>query len=309
MERILITGGCGFVGSNLIESLRRRPGLTIRVLDNESTASRRDIDAFEVEFLAGDIRDRATVERAMAGIDAVVHLAADTRVIDSIEDPGHNFDANVVGSFNLLMAARAAGVRSFIAASTGGAIMGRTPPPYHEGKVPRPISPYGASKLALEAYLSAFSGAYGMHCLALRFSNVFGPRSYHKGSVVATFFRQILQGEALTIYGDGSQVRDYVHVRDIVQAIELALDRRPAIDAIQLGSGQPTSLNALIEAIRKTVAPERLELRYADFRTGEVRDTTCLVDLAREHLGYRPQVSLEEGLAETWHWFKTQYAG
>ncbi len=310
MRSVLVTGGCGFIGSNLIEALRRRDeDLLIRVLDNETMGSRRELDGLAVEFVHGDIRNVDTIKAAVEGVDTIVHLAADTRVIDSITDPQLNFDVNALGSFNLLMAARAAGVGQVLAASTGGAIMGRTAPPYDETRVPRPISPYGASKLAMEGYLSAFAGAYGMRCTALRFSNVFGPRSYHKGSVIATFMKQILAGETLTVYGDGSQVRDYVYVGDIVTAICMSIDLMPDIDILQLGAGRPTPLNELIAAIRATVGEHYpIQVRYQDFRAGEVRDTTCRIAQAAATLGWQPQIGLDEGLARTWRWFLETYA-
>lgn len=172
MERILITGGCGFVGCNLIPKLLGSGRYTVRVIDNLSLGKRAWIDEFDTDFVEGDIRDPDAVDAALKGVDAVVHLAADTRVMDSIEDPAKNFDHNVTGSFTLLQRMRAAGVTRIVNASTGGAIMGEVDPPVHEDMTPRPTAPYGASKLAVEGYVSAFSGAYGFDGVSLRFSNV-----------------------------------------------------------------------------------------------------------------------------------------
>ena len=193
LHRILITGGCGFVGSNLVEALQGGPNAPeIRVFDNESLGKRdRRHEGLDVEFVSGDLRDAEAIRLAISGVDAVIHLAADTRVVDSVANPTHNFDVNVVGSFNLLMAMREAGVTRIINASTGGAIIGNAEPPVREEMVPSPLSPYGASKLAVEGYCSTFAHAYGFQATSLRFSNVYGPRSYHKGSVVATFFKKI----------------------------------------------------------------------------------------------------------------------
>ena len=194
--RLLITGGCGFVGANLIAYLNRTTSHDIPVLDNESLGKRQHIAGMRAEFIHGDIRDRDCLDAALKGVDAVVHLAADTRVIDSIDDPSHNFDVNVAGSFCLLQAMRAAGVRHLVNASTGGAILGEATPPVNEEMVPRPLSPYGAAKLAVEGYCSAFAASYGLKPVSLRFSNVYGPRSFHKGSVVAAFMKRILAGRA-----------------------------------------------------------------------------------------------------------------
>ena len=191
----------------------------------------------------------------------MVHLAADTRVMDSIEDPTHNFDNNVVGTFNLLNACRELGVSRVVAASTGGAILGEVEPPVHEEMAPMPTSPYGASKLMLEGYLSAYASSYGMRSCALRFSNIYGPRSFHKGSVVAHFFKRVLAGERPTVYGDGSQTRDYLYVGDLVEAIRVAM-LSDVTGPYQLGSGHGTTLNELLEAMR-TVTGLPIEVDYA----------------------------------------------
>lgn len=301
---ILITGGAGFVGSNLIPELLRRGSHRIVVLDNESNGHLRDLAGLPIECVRGELLDRAVVERAMAGIDAVVHLAADTRVMDSIADPRHNFECNVVGTFLLLEVARKAGVKRIVAASTGGAILGEAPAPINEDMVARPLSPYGASKLAAEGYLSAFGGAYGMVTTALRFANVYGPKSYLKGSVIAHYFKSLMAGRPLVVYGDGSQIRDYIYVGDLVQGVARALEI-DATGAIQLGSGRPTTLNELIEAIRQVVGRDaQVEVRYEPRRAGEVHTTWCDIHRARRLLGYDPSTSLVEGLTATWAWFR-----
>jgi UDP-glucose 4-epimerase len=305
---ILITGGAGFVGSNLIPELVRSGGHRIVVLDNESNGHLSDLADLPVESIRGELLDRATVERAVTGIDTVIHLAADTRVMDSIADPRRNFESNVVGTFLLLEAARKAGVKRIVAASTGGAILGEAHAPINEDMVARPLSPYGASKLAAEGYLSAFGGAYGMVTAALRFSNVFGPKSYLKGSVVAHFFKALLAGRPLVVYGDGSQIRDYVYVGDLVRGIVQALAAE-VTGAIQLGSGRPTTLNELIDAIRKVVGSSvKVEVRYEPRRAGEIHTTWCDISRARSVLGYDPSTSLVDGLAVTWKWFRETQA-
>lgn len=307
--RVLITGGAGFVGTNMVAHLLEVGGYEIRVLDDQSVGKRAHLEGLDVEFLDGDIRDSAAVSRALDGVDAVVHLAADTRVMDSIADPTHNFETNVVGTFKLLEAMRGAGVGRIVNASTGGAILGEVPPPAHEEIAPKPISPYGASKLAVEGYLSAYAGAYGMSAVSLRFSNIYGPRSYHKGSVVAHFFKRLLKGEELTIYGDGTQVRDYLYAGDLVEGIRQALDR-PVSGVFQLGTGCPTSLNELVALIDDIVGPEwPVRVNYAPFREGEIHTNWSDITKACAELEFEPQTSLEDGLKATWNWFLQKYPG
>jgi UDP-glucose 4-epimerase len=169
---------------------------------------------------------------------------------------------------------------------------------------PMPTSPYGASKLMLEGYLSAYASSYGLSSCALRFSNIYGPRSFHKGSVVAHFFKQVLSGERPTVYGDGSQTRDYLYVGDLVRAIRTAM-LSDVTGPYQLGSGRGTTIKELLDTMR-TVTGLPIEVDYADFRAGEVRDSWCQIDKARAGFGFDPSTSLEEGLRITWDWFRAQ---
>jgi UDP-glucose 4-epimerase len=303
-KKILITGGCGFIGSNLIQLLRQGGDIEIRVLDNESSGSKRDVAEFGVDFVAGDVGDAAAVTKALKGVDLVVHLAADTRVVDSIVAPERNFQSNVAGTFNLLCRMKDAGVKRIVNASTGGAILGDVEPPVHEEMAPSPLSPYGAAKLAAEGYCSAFAGAYGFEATSLRFSNVYGPRSYHKGSVVAHFFKQIVAGDELVVYGDGSQTRDYVFVEDLCEGIALAM-KSGRSGVFQLGTGIPTSINELIAQIKDVLGDEfPFTVRYEAFRPGEILRTWCDISKARGTLGYDPKTPLALGLSRTWKWFR-----
>ncbi len=305
--RILITGGCGFIGCNLIARLNAIGGFQIRVFDNESLGKREHLAGLDAEFVHGDIRDQAAVLAALDTIDAVVHLAADTRVIESIEKPAYNFEVNVVGSLNVLQAMRTRGIKHIVNASTGGAIIGEAVPPVHEKMVASPTSPYGASKLAVEGYCSAFTGSYGFKAISLRFSNVYGPRSFHKGSVVAAFLRQIMANETLTVYGDGNQTRDFVFVDDLCDGIIAGL-KGDVAGVVQLGSGRPTSVNELIDAMKPVVAPHEVEVDYVGFRTGELVLTYCDIAKARSELGFQPNTSLAVGLGITWKWFNEHQA-
>jgi UDP-glucose 4-epimerase len=171
--------------------------------------------------------------------------------------------------------------------------------------VPHPIAPYGATKLAVEGLCSAWAGSYGFSALSLRFANVYGPRSYHKGSVVAAFFRLIVQGRPLVVHGDGEQVRDFVYVGDLCDGIMrgLGADRS---GVLQLGSGVPVSVNALIAAMRAIVAPRPVVVEYHPARTGEIERTWCDITRARAELGFDPATPLAQGLAQTWDWFCTR---
>lgn len=292
------------MGTNLIPALRQR-STSVRVLDNLSTGRKEDVAPLGVDLVVGDIRDEAAVGRAMKGVEAVVHLAADTRVIDSIEDPRKNFEANALGTLNLLLAARNNDVKKFVMASTGGAILGEKEPPVHEEMVARPLSPYGASKLAGEGYCSAFHGSYGLQTVALRFSNVYGPYSYLKASVVAAFYKRLLQGQPLVIYGNGNQTRDFLFSGDLVKAVLLALDKSPGGEVFQIASGRETSVNELVAAVRETVPGNPFEVKYVPPRRGEVLRNFCDISKAKERLGYAPRTGLTAGLKETWEWFRS----
>ncbi|SEQ36756.1 UDP-glucose 4-epimerase [Faunimonas pinastri] len=303
--RILITGGCGFIGTNLVATLNGAGIHEVSVFDNESMGKREHLAGLKADFISGDLADPDAIHAALEGVDAVVHLAADTRVMDSIADPMFNMRSNVVGTLNLLEAMRARGIMRLVNASTGGAIVGEVEPPVHEEMVPRPASPYGASKLAVEGYCSAYAASYGLKALSLRFANVYGPRSFHKGSVVAAFFKTILAGRQPVVYGDGSQIRDFVFVEDLCRGILSGIERG-ASGVIQLGSGRPTSLNELLDTMRDVVAPRALEVDYQPFRPGEVVATYCDVSKARRELGFDPSTPLAHGLAQTWDWFLGQ---
>jgi UDP-glucose 4-epimerase len=303
MKTYLITGGCGFIGVNLVSRLAKL-GARVRVLDNLSLGKRGDIEPFGVDLLVGDIRDSAAIRKACEGVDVVVHLAAHTRVIESVADPALNFEINALGTLNVLLACRDAGVKKVIFASTGGAILGEQEPPVHEDMVARPVSAYGAGKLAGEAYCSAFWGSYGLSTVALRFSNVYGPYSYHKGSVVAQFLRNLMQGEPLIIYGDGTQTRDFVYVDDLVEAILLADQADAPGEVFQIASGIETSILSLLDAIKVALPEVALDIQFRPSRAGEISRNYANIEKARRRLGFNPKTELHQGLVTTWKWFQ-----
>lgn len=302
---ILVTGGAGFVGANLVRHLLAH-SYNLRVLDDFSAGCRENLAGLALEVVEGDILDLEVVARAIRGVEAVVHLAARTGVISSIERPEEDMRVNVTGTLNVLRACRDAGVRRFIFASSNAPI-GRHTPPYHEGLVPRPLSPYGASKLACEGYCSAFYGSYGLETVVLRFTNVYGPYSSHKTSVVAQFIRWLGDGHPLVIYGDGQQTRDFLYVDDLSQAVRLALETKGiGGELFQLGSGVETSIETLATMLLKLGGRADLGLEYALPRPGEIVRNYSDLSHIRELLGYSPQVSLSEGLGQTWRWFEAQ---
>ncbi|MBI5190987.1 MAG: GDP-mannose 4,6-dehydratase [Nitrospirae bacterium] len=316
----LITGGCGFIGVNLIRVLKKR-GDYIRVLDNLSVGSRDDLSAVTeftevkspgspvagtVELMVGDIRDADTAKAAVDGVDAIVHLAAQTGVMPSLEDPKFDCDQNVVGIFNMLKAAKDAGVKKFVFASSS-APLGDQDPPVHEQKVPKPLSPYGASKLAGEGYCSAFFGSFGIDTVALRFSNAYGPYSFKKGSVVALFFRRALAGEPLIIYGDGGQTRDFIHTDDLCQAIIKGAESGAGGEVFQVATGTETTVNEMTSKIKRLIERDtdrKVEIIFKPARKGEITRSVSDISKARRVLGYEPAVGLDEGLEETWGWFR-----
>jgi UDP-glucose 4-epimerase len=301
----LVTGGAGFIGANLIRRLAA-PNVGIRVLDNLSAGRREDLSGLPVDFIQGDIRDASMVDRAVDGIQTVIHLAAHTNVVESVKDPELNLSNNVLGTFNLLQASVKRGVERFIFASTGGAIVGDVIPPVHEDMAPHPVSPYGAGKLAGEAYCSAFRGSFGLRSIALRFSNVYGPYSYHKASVIAKFFRQVQLGEPLTIFGDGEQTRDFLFVGDLCQAIVTAVHASlPFGEAIQLGTGREVSINQLAVLLRQVVGEDSFPpVNYAPPRPGEVLRNYVSIARAQKYLDFSPVTDLKLGLQKTWKWFQ-----
>jgi len=283
-------------------------GARVRILDNLSLGKREDVAPLGIDLRVGDIRDMAALKDACQGIDVVVHLAAHTRVVESISHPELNFEINAIGTMNVLRACRDAGVKKVIFASTGGAILGEQVPPVHEGMVPRPVSPYGASKLVGEAYCSAFCGSFGLNTVALRFSNVYGPFSYHKGSVVAQFFRNLMQEEPLVIYGDGQQTRDFLYVDDLVDAVLLADKSETPGEVFQIASGRETSLKDLLAAMKRVLPSVKFDVRYEPARAGEILRNYASIEKARRLLGYNPSKKLDDGLGDTWSWFVSQNA-
>ena len=305
---VLVTGGAGFIGSNLARWLAAR-GDHVRILDDLSIGQPAYLAGTPHDLRQGSLADPMAVAEAVSGVDAVVHLAARAGIDDSVRDPLGTFEANVAWSVALLEAARLAGVRRFVFASSNAAA-GDHEPPSDEADLPHPVSPYGASKLAIEAYAGAYAATYGLTACSLRFSNAYGPNSLHKRSVVAAWLRAALAGEPITIHGDGGQTRDLVYVDDLAAAITAALDApedRVAGELFQAGTGVETTIAGLAEAIGRAVGRE-LQIVHGPARAGDVRRNVAAVDKAARVLGYRAAVRLDDGLARTADWFKAALA-
>jgi UDP-glucose 4-epimerase len=284
-------------------------GDRVRVLDDLSIGSRVYLAGVRPDLIEASLADPSAVAGAVAGVDAVVHLAARAGIPDSVTDPIGTFEANVSQTLALLDAARLAAVERFVFASSNAAA-GDHPPPADETDLPHPVSPYGASKLAGEAYCQAYAATYDLAACALRFSNAYGPFSLHKKSVVAAWMRAALVGEPITINGDGEQTRDFVYVDDLAAAVVAALDAPANIVAgeiFQAGTGRETTVNELADAIGKA-AGRPLEVHRGPDRPGDVRSNVSRVDKAASRLGYRAIVDLEEGLARTARWYETALA-
>lgn len=305
MSNLLITGGCGFIGANLVPMLRSK-GHKITILDNLSRGDPGYLDdASAYELVRADIRDEEAVCSAVLGKDAVIHLAAYGSVVESVDAPEENFSVNAEGTFKVLNAARRAGVSQVIFSSTGGALIGNATPPVDEKSVPRPISPYGASKLAGEGYCCAYGNAYDMSVTALRFANVVGPISWHKKGAVTTFFKAIMEGVPIHIYGDGSTTRDYLYVEDLCRGIIAALGAcKPGFNVYHLASGREVSIKELADIACKAADSPNHAIHYCAKRKGEVERNFATCSLAEKELGFSTTLSIEKAMVRTWSWFQ-----
>jgi len=326
----LITGGCGFIGTSLIRQLLKQGGHTVRVIDNLSVGTIEDLgkvaeinelskvdappmsggSSSEVcELVVGDILDKELAEQVCAGADVIVHLAANTGVGPSVEDPRADCFANVIGTFNYLEAARINNVSRFIFASSG-APAGEVEPPIHEELPPHPVSPYGASKLAGEGYCSAYKRTFGINTVALRFGNVYGPGSLHKSSVVAKFIRLAMQGKTLEIYGDGTQTRDFIYIDDLIDAVERAsLKEGVGGEVFQIASSHETTVGEMTERLVRVLEDAGVtdfNIINGETRLGDVKRNYADTSKARQQLGWASKITLDEGLKRTVSYFIKQ---
>ena len=346
--RWLITGGCGFIGTSLVKHLVSQGDHFIRIVDNLSVGTREDLAQAcnfselvpqslglkdkpsalrpsHVELIVADILDADLALKASHDMDLIVHLAASTGVDASVEDPGHDMAANIIGAFNYLEAARINNVGKFIFASSGATI-GECEPPLHEEMATHPVSPYGASKLTGEAYCSAYYRTFGINTVALRFGNVYGPGSSHKNSIVAKFIKQAKNGEICEIYGDGTQTRDFIYIDDIINAIIKAanppslrstssLNSPPSLlltpnsiwgEIFQVATSKEHTVNEIAEILKNELQNQYnidMIIKYGQPRAGDVKRNFSDTSKAQLKLGWKSEIDLVAGIKKTVQWF------
>ena len=302
MAKVLVTGGAGFIGSNLVRSLLER-GDDVRVLDNFSTGNRANLEGLQVEVLEGELRSYERVHNAVRGTEVVYHLGALGSVPRSVQDPLTSSAVNVEGTLNVLLAARDEGVRRVVYSSSSSVCGSRAALPARENAPPDPLSPYGVAKLAAERYCISFSRVYErFESVVVRYFNVFGPRqspSSQYAGVVPLFITAITEGRPVTIEGDGGQRRDFTYIENVVGGTLRAGDT-PGVSGMifNLAASSPASVNELADTIGSIVG-KPVERRSAPPRAGDIRDSWADIAAARETLGYEPTVGFEEGLRRT----------
>ena len=320
MNRYLITGGAGFIGSHIATGLVER-GDAVRVFDNLATGRESNLAHLEVgapgsgapvEFVQGDIRNFDALVAAMSGIRGVFHEAAQVSVPRSIEAPLESYAVNVTGSLHVVEAARLQGVNRIVAAASSAAYGDSEELPKHEEMAPNPLSPYASGKLAMEQLLTVWGRVHEMHTINLRYFNVFGPRQADDSpytGVIAIFARALIEGQPVTIFGDGEQSRDFTYIDNVVAANLAAMDTvgtEPG-EVLNVGVGDRISLNQLYTAMAE-LAGSSLLPRYAEARAGDVRHSLASLSQIQQRLGYEPSVHFAEGIRRTFEWYRARLA-
>jgi UDP-glucose 4-epimerase len=299
---VLVTGGAGFIGSNLVRALLER-GENVRVLDNFSTGNRENLDGLDVQVVEGELRSYERVHNAVRDVEVVFHLGALGSVPRSVQDPLTSSAVNVEGTLNVLLAARDEGVRRVVFSSSTSVYGSTRELPTTEATAPDPLSPYGVAKLAAERYCVSFSRVYdSFETVVLRYFNVFGPRQspYSQyAAVIPRFIHAIARGEPVTIHGDGEQSRDFTYVANVVRATISAADADGASGrSFNVAAGEPASVNHVADTIG-AILGKPVEKRFAPRRAGDISNSWADLTAARKVLGYEPTVGLEEGLRRT----------
>lgn len=304
-EKFVITGGAGFIGSNLAEYLSKDND--VLVIDDLSTGKMENLAGLDVRFLKGNLTDRLLLKEAFVGAACVFHQAAIASVKKSVEDPARTNAVGIDGTLNVLIAARDAGVRRVVQASSAAVYGSSLQLPKDEDMLPEPMSPYAVSKLAAEHYARVFQELYGLKTVSLRYFNVFGPKqdpSSEYSGVISRFISALLNDEQPVIYGDGEQTRDFVYVNDVVSANILASRGAPGV--YNIACAKSISLNTLVKVIGKILAKE-VRPRYESARAGDIKHSLADINRAKG-MGYLPKYDLEEALLETIEWFKMKSA-
>jgi len=307
MARYVVTGGAGFIGSHLVEELLRR-GETVRIADNFSTGKRENIPQGNIEIVEGDLADGSVAARAVEGCDYVLHQAAIPSVPRSVKDPLTSHRANVDATLQVLLAARAAGVKRLVYAGSSSAYGDTAVLPKREDMKPQPLSPYALQKLVGEQYGQLFSRLYGLETVTIRYFNVFGPRqdpgSAYSG-VISLFTKAFAEQRPPMIYGDGKQSRDFTFVTDVVQGVLLACHAKNVSgEVINVANGGRVSLLELVRALQ-TIFCSNLEPSFGPPREGDVRDSQADIFKARQLLGFSPTVTFDDGLRRTVAWYRS----
>jgi UDP-glucose 4-epimerase len=309
MTKALVTGGAGFIGSNLVQLLVEEH-YEVVVLDNLVSGYRKNLDSFhDVQFIEGDVRDERVLTRALERVELIFHLAASVGNVRSIEQPVEDSDVNLIGTIQLLEAARRKRVRKIICSSSAAIFGELRELPITEAHPTEPDSPYGVSKLAEEKMCLAYSRLYELETVCLRYFNVYGVNQRYDayGNVIPIFVNRLLRGEPLLIYGDGEQTRDFVNVRDVARANLLAAQASGVSGAYNIASGDSISINQLTQMLRE-VSGVHIKVTHVPPRKGEVRDSRADIRAAERTLGYRPTVGFPEGLAEYLAWARAELA-
>ena len=305
--RYLVTGAAGFIGSNIVDELVRR-GKQVRCIDNFATGRRENVEPFmkDVEFIEGDIRHAGILQDVMRGVDVVLHQAAVPSVPRSVSDPSTTNDVNVTGTLNILNAARAAGIRRVVNASSSSVYGDNPQLPKHEGMCPNPLSPYAVSKLAAERYCSVFSKIYGLETISLRYFNVFGPRqdpTSQYSAVIPKFITAIRRGERPVIYGDGEQSRDFTYVANVIEANLLAAEADCDTGIfVNCACHERTTLNELASQVNSLLGTNVTTI-YENPRTGDIKHSYADISLAEQKLGFKPKIGFLKGLQLTVDWY------
>jgi nucleoside-diphosphate-sugar epimerase len=311
--RYLVTGGAGFIGSNIIDELVRR-GQQVVAFDDLSSGKEENLSgvAGKIDLRIASITDLAALQSSCVGVDYVIHLAARTSVPRSVASPIETNHVNIDGTLNVLVAARDAKVRRIVFAASSSAYGETAELPKKETMPAAPISPYGVTKLAGELYAQVFGRAYGLENTSLRYFNVFGPRqepnSQYSG-VLSRFMLAVLRGESPVIYGDGEQSRDFTYIANVVDATLRACDAKGSSGLVlNGGTGARITLNHVVQLLEK-ITGKKIQPKYEPARTGDIKDSQADISLARSVLGYQPSVDFETGLKLTWDWYASTYGG
>ncbi|GIU82557.1 MAG: SDR family oxidoreductase [Acidobacteria bacterium] len=307
--KVLVTGGAGFIGSNLAEELIKQ-GAKVKIIDNFVTGFRENLEEIkgDFDFIEGDINDDKALKKALEGVEIVFHQAALPSVPRSVENPKETHEACVNGTFNLLLKAKECGVRRVIYAASSSAYGNQPTLPKIETMRPEPLSPYAVAKLVGEYYCQVFWQVYGLETICLRYFNVFGPRqnpaSMYSG-VISIFIDALMKGKTPVIYGDGEQTRDFTYVANVVDANIKAAQTTKGIGMVMnAANGERVSVNQLLEILKKITGKENVKPEYLPERKGDVKHSQADNTLARELIGYQKIVGLEEGLRLTVEWWK-----